>query len=100
EAAFILADGDQLARSGIVNTIAHPPYPSRKTFLCKYFVVVDFERIVTFIHSSGREFGVFWQCDGALHPSNRHIPGRGQRFPARIMLVQPIIPFLSFDPVA
>ena len=52
EAAFVLANGDELLRSRLANALAHGVHPIGETFLGEHLVVVDPQRVAAVVHAA------------------------------------------------
>ena len=99
-AAFVLADGDELLRARGADGVAHGARPVGERLLREEEVVVQPERVRSGVHAAGGEFFFRGQRHHARYGAWRNIPQRGEFCAVGMALVQPLIPGSKFDGVA
>ena len=99
-AAFVLADGDELLRAGGADGVVHGARPVREGFLREEEIVVQAKRVGSGVHAAGRELILGGKGDRACNGTGRNIPERGEFRPVGVALGQPSIPSREFDEVA
>ena len=100
EAAFILADGDQLLGAGGANRVAHGFYPVREGLLPKQKEVVNLERVSPHVHAARHKFDFLGHGNRSLDRANRQIPRCRERSAIGISSAQPLIPAGQFNRIA
>ncbi len=99
-AALVLANRDQLLRSGAANCVVHGIDPIREDILGEEKIVVNLQRVVADVHAACCKIDFFGERDRPLHLADGEVPRCGQRRAIGVTLVEPLVPFLQLDGVA
>src|SRR5215472_6782399 len=98
--SFILANSDELLRTGSSDSLMHRAHPVQESLLREHEIVVDAKRVVALIHSSRAEFELTRQRNGSRGGIGRHVPGSRKGSVVGIAFCEPLVPSRQLEGIA